>query len=60
MRIGGDEGGVPEEEVRAIEFSRKQGLVLIEDDTWLSEANAISAVRAQEVALLPGRNEQVP
>lgn len=59
MSIDGDDeherydgGGMPEEELSAIEYSHSAGLVLMENDAWLTEEDAIAAVGAEEVAHL--------
>lgn len=47
--------GMPEEELSAIEFSHNSGLVLMDDDTWLSREDAILAVGVDMVAELRAR-----
>lgn len=52
-----DEGGMPEEEVSAILFSIDAGLVLMEDDTWVSREEAVDLLGEKETRALIAANE---
>lgn len=52
-----NEGGMPEEEVSAIEFSIDAGLVLMEDDTWVTREDAAEMLGEEATEALIAANE---
>lgn len=52
-----DEGGMPEDEVSAIEFAIDEGLILMEDDTWVSRGEAVELLGEEATQALIAANE---